>query len=61
LEKEDINEVLTRYRRPLKKERMTRKRIISLIDKGTVLKDHMPDNPYISKLISKNFSDYNKE
>ena len=60
--KEDMSEVFSRYRRPFKKEGMTRKRIISLVDRGTkmILKDNMPDSLHTGELMSKNFPNCNK-
>ena len=60
--KEDMSDVFSRYRRRFKNEGMTSKRIISLVDKRTkmIRKDHMPDSPYGSKLMSKNFQYCNK-
>ena len=60
--KEDMSEVFSRYRMPFKKEGMTRKRIIALVDKGTkmILEDHIPDSPYSRELMSEYFSNCNK-
>jgi len=45
--------IFTMYRRSLKKECMTRKRIIYFVDNGTkmIFKDHTSDSLYSSELI----------
>ena len=62
LGKVDMNRVFSRYIMPFKREGMTRKMVIALVDKGTnmILKDHIPDNLYSSELMSWYFSNCSK-
>jgi len=53
--KDDMGSVFSRYRKPFRKDGMTRKETMSLVDKGTdmILNDSLSDQPYTDEMFNK--------
>ncbi|MEM0135167.1 MAG: hypothetical protein QXU18_08095 [Thermoplasmatales archaeon] len=55
--REEIGSVFAKYRKPFRKERLTKKRMIELVEKGTdmILNNSLNDDPYTEEMLNKYF------